>query len=205
LRLRITPQESSFYEMFTQSADSLVGAADALAELVQPQADRDEIAERMRELEHACDASTHRIMRRINETFVTPFEREDIYNLASCLDDVMDYMEAAVDLVALYGIDELPREITSQVEVLQRAAALTAAAMPNLKGMKGLEQYWIEVNRLENEADKIYRRLVAKLFSGEYDTLMVMKLKDVVDQLEHAADAFEKVANIIETIVVKES
>lgn len=205
MRLRITPQESSFYAMFEQSANSLVAAADAVAELVQPRADRDEIAERMRKLEHDCDASTHRIMRRINETFVTPFEREDIYKLASGLDDIMDYMEAAVDLVALYGIEELPREITAQVEVLQRCAALTAAAMPRLKGMKNLDEYWVEVNRLENEADKIYRRLVAKLFSGEYDALMVMKLKDVVDQMEHAADAFEKVANIVETIVVKES
>jgi predicted phosphate transport protein (TIGR00153 family) len=170
-----------------------------------PGADREALAARMRDLEHACDAATHQIMRQLNSTFVTPFDREDIYELAGRLDDVMDYMEAAVDLVVLYSVDELPREIASQAEVLQRLANLTAMAMPRLKSMKDLSEYWIEVNRLENEADKVYRRLVARLFNGEYEALTVLKLKDIVDQLEYAADAFEKVANTVETVVVKES
>src|SRR5206468_7996932 len=130
---------------------------------------------------------------------------EDIYDLASRLDDVMDFMEAAVDLVVLYSIEEMPRELSSQAQVLQRMAQLTASAMPRLKTMKDLSEYWIEVNRLENEADKVYRRLVARLFSGDYEALTVLKLKDVVDQLEFAADAFEKVAHSVETIAVKES
>jgi hypothetical protein len=205
VRLRLTPQDTSFYEMFAALADNLVKAADLVAEMFGPGADRDNLATRMRDLEHACDAATHQIMRHLNSTFVTPFDREDIYELAGRLDDVMDYMEAAVDLVVLYSIEELPRELASQAEVLQRMSHLTAAAMPRLKTMKDLSEYWIEVNRLENEADKVYRRLVARLFNGDYDALTVLKLKDVVDQLEHAADAFEKVANSVETVAVKES
>ena len=205
MRLRLTPQDSSFYEMFAALADNLVKAADLGAEVFAPGADRESLAARMRDLEHACDAATHQIMRHLNSTFVTPFDREDIYDLAGRLDDVMDFMEAAVDLVVLYSVDELPREIASQAEVLQRMAAMTASAMPRLKTMKDLSEYWIEVNRLENEADKVYRRLVARLFNGEYDALTVLKLKDIVDQLEFAADAFEKVANSVETVAVKES
>ena len=205
MRLRLTPQDTSFYEMFAALADNLVKAADLVAEMFTSGADRENLATRMRDLEHACDAATHQIMRHLNSTFVTPFDREDIYELAGRLDDVMDFMEAAVDLVVLYSIEELPRELASQAEVLQRMAQLTAAAMPRLKTMKDLSEYWIEVNRLENEADKVYRRLVARLFNGDYEALTVLKLKDVVDQLEYAADAFEKVAHSVETIAVKES
>ena len=117
----------------------------------------------------------------------------------------MDAMEAAVDLVVLYQIDELPPEIADQVDVLERAAELTAEAMPRLRSMKDLSEFWIELNRLENQADQVYRRLLARLFGGDYDALTVLKLKEVVDQLEAAADAFEHVANTVETIAVKES
>ncbi|HEX7188238.1 MAG TPA: DUF47 family protein, partial [Actinomycetes bacterium] len=99
----------------------------------------------------------------------------------------------------------LPPEIADQVDVLERAAELTADAMPRLRSMKDLSEFWIELNRLENQADQVYRRLLARLFSGEYDALTVLKLKEVVDQLEGAADAFEHVANTVETIAVKES
>ena len=159
----------------------------------------------MRETEHLADEATHDIIKRVNKTFVTPFDREDIYALASSLDDVMDYMEEAVDLVLLYEVKELPSELADQVEVLRRCADLTAETMPRLKTMKDLDDYWIEINRLENAGDAIYRRLLAKLYSGEYDALTVLKLKDVVDSLEHAIDAVEKVANIVEQIAVKES
>ncbi len=135
----------------------------------------------MRACEHAGDERTHAIMSRLNESFITPFDREDIYRLASNLDDVMDYMEAAADLIVLYQIDDLPKERRRQVEVLERAAELTAEAMPRLRSMKNLNEYWIEINRLENQADQVYRRLLAKLFSGEYDALTVLKMKEVVD------------------------
>ncbi len=206
MRIRLTPAQNSFYTMFATSGKNLVVGAGLLKDLLGADADeRKLIAEKMRAAEHAGDEATHAIMRELNETFVTPFDREDIYRLASSLDDVMDAMEAAVDLVVLYKIGELPAEVADQVDVLERAAELTADAMPRLRSMKDLSEYWIELNRLENQADHVYRRLLARLFSGEYDTLTVLKLKEVVDQLEEAADAFVHVANTVETIAVKES
>jgi len=204
--VRFTPRNNAFYAMFAVSGQNLVVGAGLLKELLGAEpADRKAIAEKMREAEHDGDEATHAIMRELNESFITPFDREDIYRLASSLDDVMDAMEAAVDLVVLYQIGELPPEVADQVDVLERAAELTAEAMPRLRSMKDLSEFWIELNRLENQADQVYRRLLARLFNGEYDALTVMKLKEVVDQLEGAADAFEHVANTVETIAVKES
>ena len=203
--LRFRPVDATFYDLFAQSATHLVNGAALLAEMLDEANDRELIGKKMRDAEHAADETTHEIIRRVNSTFVTPFDREDIYALASGLDDVMDEMEEAVDLVVLYGVRELPSELAHQVEVLQRAAELTAASMPRLETMKNLDEYWIEINRLENSGDKSYRRILAKLFSGEFEALEVLKLKDVVDSLEAAIDAFEKVANIVEQITVKES
>ena len=192
--------------MFAASGQNLVTGARLLKELLgAAPIDRKEIADRMRAAEHAGDEVTHAIMRELNESFITPFDREDIYRLASSLDDVMDAMEAAVDLVVLYQIGELPAEVADQVDVIERAAELTAAAMLQLRSMKDLSEFWIELNRLENQADQVYRRLLARLFGGDFDALTVMKIKEVVDQLEGAADAFEHVANTVETIAVKES
>ena len=206
MRLRLTPRKDSFFPMFAASGQNLVTGARLLKELLgAAPGDRKEIAEKMRAVEHAGDEVTHAIMRELNESFITPFDREDIYRLASSLDDVMDAMEAAVDLVVLYQIGELPPEVADQIDVIERAAELTAEAMLKLRSMKDLSEFWIELNRLENQADQVYRRLVARLFGGDFDAMTVMKLKEVVDQLEGAADAFEHVANTVETIAVKES
>ena len=206
MRIRLTPRETSFYDMFAASADNIVVGSKLLLELLGADvAARTELAERMRGAEHKGDEITHAIFHQLNSSFITPFDREDIYNLASFLDDIMDFMEEAVDLVVLYEIETLPKGIEQQIEVLARAADLTAAAMPNLRSMNNLTEYWIEVNRLENQADQIHRKLLARLFSGEFETLEVLKLKQIVDVLEEAADAFEHVANAVETIAVKES
>ena len=205
MALRFKPVDTAFYELFTQSAQGLVDGANLLAEMLADGEDRPAVAARMRDAEHNSDEITHQIVRRVNTTFVTPFDREDIYALASHLDDCMDFMEEAVDLTLLYEVESLPAELTESVEIIQRCAELTAESMPKLQSMKDLEEYWIEVNRLENAGDKYYRRTVAKLFSGRYEALEVLKLKDIVDSLEHAIDAFERVANIIEQIHVKES
>ena len=167
--------------------------------------DREAIAQQMRDAEHAADETTHDIIRRVNSTFVTPFDREDIYSLASGLDDVMDFMEEAVDLVLLYEVETLPAELANQVEVLQRCAELTADAMPRLRTMKDLEEYWIEINRLENAGDKSYRRILAKLFSGKYEALEVLKLKDIVDSLETRSTRSRRWPTSVEQIAVKES
>jgi uncharacterized protein len=135
---------------------------------------------------------------------VTPFDREDICGPASNLDDCIDLMEAAADLIVRCRIGVLPDGVATQVEVLARMAELTAEAMPRLRSMGDLSEYWIEINRLENQVDKIYRRLVAELFNNGQDPITVLKLKEVVDKLE-AVDAFETVAHTVEGIAVKES
>ena len=205
MRLRFRPVDSTFYDLFTEAAQHLVGGAELLAEMLADDSDKDDVAARMRAAEHEADETTHALIRRVNSTFVTPFDREDIYALGSGLDDVMDMMDEVVDLILLYEVQALPPELSKQVEVIQRCAELTAEAMPNLRAMNSLEDYWIEINRLENTGDKNHRRILAQLFSGEHKTIEVLKLKDIVESLEGAIDAFEKVANIVEQIAVKES
>ena len=205
MAFRLRPVDASFFDLFAEQAQHLVVGAGILAEMLADGTDREAVAARMRDAEHAADETTHAIVKRVNKTFVTPIDREDIYALASGLDDVMDMMDEAVDFVLLYEVHTLPAELSTQVEVLQRCAELTAAAMPQLQAMKDLEEYWIEINRLENTGDKSYRRTLATLFSGSYEALEVLKLKDIVESLEGAIDAFEKVANIVEQIAVKES
>ncbi|MFC7501239.1 DUF47 domain-containing protein [Nocardioides sp. CPCC 206347] len=202
--LRLRPVDNSFYVLFAESAQHLVGGAELLAEMLSDDSDKADVAERMRAAEHACDETTHSIVKKVNSTFVTPFDREDIYALGSGLDDCMDMMDEAVDLILLYEVKTLPPELSEQVEVLQRCAELTAAAMPRLQSMQSLDDYWIEINRLENTGDRNHRRTLAKLFSGEFATIEVLKLKDIVESLEGAIDAFERVANTVEQIAVKE-
>jgi predicted phosphate transport protein (TIGR00153 family) len=202
---RLTPRDSAFYEMFTESGRNVGAAADVLAGLLDPNANRDAIAKQLREREHAGDSVTHKIMRQLNTSFVTPFDREDIYRLAAALDDVVDAIEAAADFVVLADVGKLPALMGDQITLLVKSAHETADAMSRLKTLRDLEPYWIEVNRLENEADRVYRKLLSKLFSGDYDALTMVKLREVADGLEDAADALEHVAHAVETIAVKES
>ena len=206
MRLKLTPRDNTFFDLLTESAQHLVVGANLLRDLIPAaRSERKAIFQRINEAEHQADEVTHSIMRRLNQTFVTPFDRDDIYMLASGLDDCIDFMEEAADLIVLYKVGELPSRVTDQVEVLQRAAELTAAAMPRLRGMKDLAEYWVEINRLENQADKSYRKLLVQLFEDASDVIQLMKLREVVERLENAADAFERVANIVETIALKES
>jgi predicted phosphate transport protein (TIGR00153 family) len=210
--------------MFSKAAQNLVRGAQLLSELALPGADVQAVSERLIEVEHDSDQITHELYNKINSTFITPFDREDIYRLGSGLDDVMDHLEAVGTLVYLYGLTKLPtlpREMHELVDVLNRQAAITAEAMerlrigapgvkrpkgvPKMKGLSGLKDYWVETNRLENEGDNAYRMLLVRMFSGEYDALTVLKMKEVADELEAACDAFEHVANTVETIAVKES
>jgi hypothetical protein len=208
VRFKLRPSDDSFYEFFTQAAANLVRGTEVLSELALPGSDVQSISERLGDIEHDNDEITHEVFNKINSTFITPFDREDIYRLASNLDDVMDHLEAAGNLVYLYGLTQLPalpREMHELVAVLDRQARVTSDAMPRLKTMKDLKEYWVECNRLENDGDRAYRMLLVRLFSGEYDALSVLKMKEVSDELEAACDAFEHVANTIEQIAVKES
>ena len=203
---RLTPQENGFFELFATLAGDLVDGAHELTNLLDVErSGRDAVASRIRDIEHAADESTHAIMRKVNTSFITPFDREDIYRLASKLDDCMDLMEAAADLIVLYRLGDLPDGVSAQVEVLGRMSELTAQAMPRLRTLSDLSQYWTEISRLENQADQAYRRLVTEVFEDGQDAIMVLKLKGVIDGLEAAADAFETVANTVESIAVKES
>jgi predicted phosphate transport protein (TIGR00153 family) len=208
VRITLRPSDESFFDFFSRAAQNLVRGTALLSELILPEADVESVSEQLVEVEHDSDAITHDLYQKINSSFITPFDREDIYRLGSGLDDVMDHIEAVGSLMYLYGLTRmpaLPREMHELVDVLDRQAKLTAEAMPRLKVMKGLEEYWVECNRLENEGDSTYRMLLVRLFSGEYDALTVLKMKEVVDELERACDAFERVANTVETIAVKES
>ena len=202
---RLRPVDSSFYDLFAEQSRHLTEGAALLAEMLSGSADRENVAERMRKAEHAADETTHAIVRRVNRTFVTPMDREDIYKLASGLDDVMDAMDEAVDLILLYDVTVLPAGFGDLIEVIQQCADVTAEAIPRLQSRHDLAEYWIEVNRLENLGDRTFRRILASLFQGGYKALEVLKLKDVAEALEAAIDAYEHVANTVEQIAVKES
>ena len=203
---RLTPKDDRFYSMFADAAENLVTGASLLSEqLTAPVDARPAIAAKMHETEHAGDDTTHDIFSAVNTTFVTPFDREDIYALAGRLDDVLDHMDAAADLVVLYRPAEIPDGVDQQVDVLCRAADLTVDAMHRLRTPQELSSYWVEINRLENEGDQAYRHLLATLFSGMYEPLELLKLKDVVEELEAAADAFEQVAHTVQTIAAKDA
>jgi hypothetical protein len=205
--VRLTPRDTTYFDLLAASAQHLVRGSSLLAELLgADKAGREKLADEMHEVEHLADEATHSVMRRLNQTFVTPFDRADISGLASALDDCMDEMDEAAELIVLYKLDALPDRVSEQVQVLQRCAELTAEAMPRLRSMDKLADYWVEVNRLENQADKLHRKLLAQLFDDlAGDPVLLMKLKEVVEVLENAADSFEKVANMVETIALKES
>ena len=208
MRIKLTPTDKTFYDLFSRAAANLVLGTKLLTELALPDVDVHSISDRLVEVEHDSDAITHELFNKLNTSFITPFDREDIYRLGSNLDDVMDHLEAVGSLLYLYGLTTLPtlpREMHDMVAVLDQQAKLTAETMPRLRSMKNLKDYWVEVNRLENEGDRAYRMLLVRLFSGEFDALMVMKMKEVADELEAACDAFEHIGHTVETIAVKES
>ncbi len=204
---RLTPQDTSLFDLLAMSASHLVDGAKTLTDVLGADPDaRDDIATRMRDIEHLADEATHEIIKKVNSSFITPFDREDVHGLASALDDCLDMMDAAVDLIALHRIPSLPSAVSEQAEILGRMSELTAQAMPRLRSMKDLSGFWIEINRLENQADQVYRRLVAELFRDEEaNAIRIMKIKEVIDTLEAGADAFEMVAHRVEGIAVKES
>jgi uncharacterized protein len=203
MRFQIIPRNEDFYDLFDKAAANLSEAAELLLKLItvydDPEASHAEILQR----EHEGDEITHQVMRTLNTTFVTPFDREDIHRLASGLDDILDGIEAVADLLVLHHIEEPLPEMRQQADVLARGAEQVYKAMRGLRGFSGLEPFWVEINRLENEGDRVYRKTVARLFSGDYNAMDVLKWKDLVDQLEAAIDGCEDVANTLESIVLK--
>ena len=205
MKLKISNRAEAFFDLFTESAENLRTAAELLQDLIRDYRDVELKAQRIADREHEGDEVTHAIIRLLNTTFVTPMDREDIYQLATALDDVMDAIEAVSDLFVLHRIGSPLPEMQAQIDVLVLAALQTEqalAALPNMR-REELEQYWIEINRLENEGDRLYRRAIADLFSGEHRAMDVLKWKEVIENLEEALDGLENVANIIESTVLK--
>ena len=200
---QVIPRGSDFYELFERAAGGVADGASLLAKLLNDFDDPETAHAEIRQLEHEGDETTHQILRELNTSFVTPFDREDIHQLASGLDDILDFIEAVADMFVLHNIKQPLPEMRQQADVLHRAAEELRQAMSDLRNLRSLEEHWVEINRLENEGDRVYRKTVAALFSGDYKAMDVLKWKDIVDQLEGAIDGCEDVANILESIVLK--
>jgi predicted phosphate transport protein (TIGR00153 family) len=205
MKLKISQRSEEFFELFVESAKNLRAATELLKDLIDNYTDVDLKVKRIQDREHEGDEVTHAIIRRLNTSFVTPIDREDIYQLATALDDVMDGVEAVSDLFLLHHIEAPLPQMQAQIDVLLRATQQTELALGLLQKMdrERLEPYWIEINTLENEGDQLYRHAVAELFSGEHKAMDVLRWKEVIENLEEALDGTENVANIIESIVLK--
>jgi predicted phosphate transport protein (TIGR00153 family) len=205
MKLKVSHRADEFFDLFAQSATNLRTAAEQLKDLIEDYTDVEEKAQRIRDREHEGDEITHEIIRRLNTSFITPMDREDIYALGSALDDVMDAIDAVADLFVLHRIKEPLPEMKAQADVLVRTAQQTEDALKVLPRMARdrLEPCWVEINSLENEGDRIYRQAVADLFSGDYKAMDVLKWKEVIETLEEAVDGLENVANIVEATVLK--
>lgn len=204
-RFRLIPREESFYDMYVQHGKLLVQCSELLREIVEDYQEVPSKARRLHDLEHEADEVTHEIMRRLNTTFVTPLDREDIHKLATTLDDVVDHMDAAADLLVLHNIEKPLPEMRSQTDLLVQAARTTAEAIEKLPAFDQLSEYFVEINRLENEGDRIYRQGIADLFSGDFNAMDVLKWKDIIDELEAAMDELEDVADTLEGIALKQA
>jgi predicted phosphate transport protein (TIGR00153 family) len=205
MKLKVNQRAGAFFELFAASGANLRVTAELMKDLVDDCTDIEMKARRIQEREHEGDQLTHDIITRLNTTFITPMDREDIYALGTALDDVVDAIEAAADVFVLHAIERPLPVMQAQVDVLCHAARQTEEALNQLSkmGKVNLEPYWIEINSLENEGDRIYRRGVADLFSGDYRAMDVLRWKEVIESLEEAIDGLENVANVVESIVLK--
>ena len=203
LRMRLIPRDQTFFQLFVDQALNIETAARVLFELIDNFDDAPAKAARMRDLEHEGDEMTHEIMRRLNTVFVTPLDHEDIHELATTLDDVIDHMEAAADLFILHKIEAPLPGMKAQAEVLVRASRTTREALETLPRYKLLAPFAIEVDRLENEGDRVYRQAIADLFGGDHRAMDVLKWRDIIDEMEAAIDRLEDVSDVLEGISLK--
>ena len=201
----LAPRDRHFFDLFEEAATNIVRAADLLDQMLGTFPERSSLARDILVCEQDGDRITHDIIQRLNQTFVTPIDREDIYALASALDDVVDYTEEVADYLGLYKIEAPMSQAQDLARVLHAAARQIAEAMPRLRGFRDISHYTVELNRLENDGDRIVREAVASLFEGGIDPMVVIRWKDIYGRLESAIDATEHVANILEGIVIKNS
>jgi uncharacterized protein len=203
MRLPLIPREEKFFELFVNDANNVLAAARLLEQFFRNYDERERLANQLRTAEHEGDRISHEIGHKLEATFVTPFDREDIHALISRLDDILDLIEEVADTCVLYNIEEPTAAAEKQAQIIVKSCEQIVDALSHLRRMKDLERYWIEIHRLENEGDRISRAAVADLFKHGTDAVEIIKWKDVYALLEDAVDACEDAANVIERIVVK--
>jgi predicted phosphate transport protein (TIGR00153 family) len=198
-------RDSVYFELFEEAGQNILNAADLLDRLLSNYPDSKDLAREILDCEHEGDRITHDIIDRVNHKVPSSIDREDILALAPALDDVVDFTEEVADYLGLYKIEAPMDQAIRLARVLHEASEQIAQAIPGLRGFKDISQYTIEINRLENEGDRITREAVASLFDGGIDPMVVIRWKDLFEGLEAAIDAAERVANILEGIVIKNS
>jgi predicted phosphate transport protein (TIGR00153 family) len=203
MRLPFIPREEKFFDMFVEDAQNVLAGARLLEEMFRSYDQRERIASQLRDLERKGDGLSHEIGQKLEKTFVTPFDREDIHQLISRLDDVLDFIEEVADTCILYKIGEPSEPALAQATIVVQQAEQIVRALEKLKGFKNVGPHWIEIHRLENEGDRVARQAIADLFTNGSDPVETIKWKDVYALLEDTIDSCEDVANVIERIVVK--
>ncbi len=198
-----TGRDTRYFDLFEESARHAVAAAELLKQFVDLIPDGAHLAKEIGAIESEADRVTHDLIQHVGATFVTPIEREDILELASNLDDVVDLIEEAADLVLLYKVEAPMDEASGLCDILIAATKAIADAMPRLRTFGDVRPYTVEVNRLENEGDRLSRQAIASLFEGGIDPMIVIRWKDIFERLEEAIDSTERVANTLEGIIIK--
>jgi uncharacterized protein len=200
---RLIPKEERFYDDFVAMAEEIKHGASLLGEMLSPERPLWDKADEIKEVEHKCDFLTHEIIQRLHRTFVTPLDREDIFALARSLDDVMDAIDATAALVRLYQISVVRQDARALASIIVACTEQLVHAVKALERKKGVAEPAVEINRLENEADRAHQSAVRTLFEQERDPIQIMKWKEILDFLEDATDRCEDVANVLEGVVVK--
>jgi predicted phosphate transport protein (TIGR00153 family) len=204
MRVRLTPQRREFFDLFGRASSNAVDIARLLVELFDRYpTDGAELIGRIKEHEHTGDELTHEVITLINKTFVTPFDRDDIYRLATALDDVCDFVDETADNLGSWGVTDVPHQAREMADVILRATIMLDEAMQRLEGFKDSKRQLIELRSLEDEGDRLHRDGVGALFCSGADPLMVIRWKDIYEGLEEAVDACENAADVLEAIVVK--
>ncbi len=204
--MALTPKDSVLFDLYTSLAERLAAAARALEALVKaPQDERLAISGQVAALEQEADDLLIKIVTRVDDMFVTPYDRGDLQALANALDDSVDAIEAASDLAVLHNIGTFIEGTEDVADAVRRLAELTASSMQRLRSLKELDFYWVEAARIEDDGDRLHRRLTAKMFDGSYKAMDVLRYQGVLDKMEESLDDMADVARIIRTIALKES
>ena len=200
---RILPREETFFQMFNELAENIDAGAKAIVDLLENYSNVPVQVEIIKGLEHKGDNITHALMKRLDQTFITPFDREDIHELSSKIDDVLDLTDAAASRLVTYRVESIRPGVADLAKVLKLATGEVVAAIKVLEKHDHILDHCIEINRLENEGDRLSRALIAQLFDEEKDPVQIIKWKEIIEVLETAIDKCEDVANVIESVILK--